>query len=182
VADDKAKVGDSGGPPDAGPVKKKISLIKILILLLILLVAFAGAAGVAWYFLSDIDSSDAGDGSETQAGKPKDGESPQSPVASEEVGTHELKPFIVNLAGDGSYLKVTIALGYGVVEQQKLLEGKSTQIRDAILTILSSKSAKTMSTKHGRMKLKEDIKKALNKLAGLRNVVTSVYFTDFQIL
>ena len=182
MADDKAKDGDSGGQQDAGAVKKKISIVKILILLIIALVVFGGAAVGVLYFLYGMESADTDSGSKTQAGEPKEGDSPQTPVASEEVGTHEFKPFIVNLADNGSYLKVTIALGYGAVEQQKLLEGKSTQIRDAILAILSSKSSKTLSTKHGKMKLKEDIKKALNKLAGLGNVVTSVYFTEFQIL
>ena len=182
MADDKAKVGDSDGPQKAGAVKKKISLVKILILLLILLVAFAGAAAVAWFLLTDFGASEPSDSSKSQAGDPKEGEPRQPPAASDEVGTHELKPFIVNLADAGSYLKITIALGYGAPEHQKLLEDKSTQIRDAILGILASKSAKTVSTKHGKIKLKEDIKKALNKLTGLRNVVSSVYFTDFQIL
>jgi len=180
VADDTAGAEDPGGQQDAGNVKKKISLVKILILLIIALVVLGGAAVGVLYFLYGLESTDSG--SKTQAGEPKQNDSPQTPVASEEVGTYELRPFIVNLADDSSYLKITIALGYGVPEHQKLLESKSTQVRDAILTILSSKSSKTLSTKHGKMKLKEDVKKALNKLAGLRNVITAVYFTDFQIL
>ena len=182
MADEKTKVEDPGATPDAGKVKKKVSLVKILVLVLIIvLVVLAGVFGVL--LLPDLlESAKSGSGTKTQASGPAETDSAQASAPSQELNTYELKPFIVNLAEDGSYLKITVALGYGAVEQQKLLESKSTQIRDAILSILSSNSTKTLSTKHGKIKLKEDIKNALGNIAGLKNVITSVYFTDFQIL
>jgi len=182
VADEKTKVEDPGGKPDAGKVKKKVSLVKILVLVLIIvLVVFGGVVGVL-YFLYGLESADTGSSPKTQASGSGETDSAQTSVPSQELNTYELKPFIVNLADDGSYLKITVALGYGAVEQQQLLESKSTQMRDTILSILSSNSTKTLSTKHGKVKLKEDIKNALGNIAGLKNVITSVYFTDFQIL
>jgi len=183
VADEMTKVGDPGEKPDAGKVKKKISLVKILVLVLIIvLVVIGGALGVL-YFLSGLKSADTGSSPKTQASGPGEtGSAAQTSAPSQELNTYELKPFIVNLADDGSYLKITVALGYGGVEQQKLLESKSTQMRDTILSILSSNSNKTLATKHGKIKLKEDIKNALDNIAGLKNVITAVYFTDFQIL
>ena len=180
MADGKTQTGSSDAQ-NTDQVKKKISLVKILILLLILLVAFAGAGVVAWWLLLGPESAASDDDSKTQPSESED-EPPQAQEDTKEVGTSELKPFIVNLADSGSYLKITIALGFGDAEHKQLLESKSMQVRDAILTVLSSKSSKTLSTKHGKMKLKEDIKKATDKLSDLKNVVTSVYFTDFQIL
>jgi len=165
-----------------GETKKKVSIVKILILLLIAIVVFGGVAAGVLYFLYGLESSDTGGASKTKTSKPQETGAPLTPAASTVVSTYELKPFIVNLADSGSYLKATIALGYGVAEQEPLLKSKSPQIRDAILTILSSKSAKALSTKHGKMKLKDDINKALNQLPDLANVVISVYFTEFQIL
>ena len=178
MADAKTQTGSSDAQ-NANQVKKKISLVKIIILLLILLVVFGGAAAGVLFFLYDSESSDAA--VEPEADKPKEDDPPPPEDGAEDAGTVELKPFIVNLMG-GSYLKVSIALGFGAVEHQAILEGKSVQVRDAILTVLSSKSAKTLSTKHGQMKLKGDIKKSLGKLTDLKNIVTSVYFTEFQIL
>ncbi len=167
---------------NADKVKKKISLVKILVLLVIMLVVFGGAAAGVLYFLYGPESADTNGDTKTQPSESEEGEPSQAQEDTKVVGTSELKPFIVNLADSGSYLKITIALGIGAVEHGQLLDSKAMQVRDAILTVLPSKSSNTLSTKHGQMNLKEDIKKALGKLSDLKNVVTSVYFTDFQIL
>ncbi|MBN1593691.1 MAG: flagellar basal body-associated FliL family protein [Candidatus Coatesbacteria bacterium] len=183
MADDTAQAKESGGQKKPANVKKKISLVKILILLLVLLVAFAGAGlGVWWWLTMGSESADSGGSKDSQSSGTEGDSSSASQGDVQELGTVELQPFVVNLADNSSYLKISIALGYGAVDHEQLLKDKSTQVRDAILTVLSSKSSKTISTKHGKMKLKEDIKSALDKLPNLRNVVTSVYFTDFQIL
>jgi len=159
--------------------KKKVSIVKILILLIIVLVLLGGMAGGAYWFLFIHKAGQAGtEGEAQQSAEPPKKEGPRP---STEAGTFELKPFIVNLADEGAYLKVTIALGYGLEDHKDLLEKHKTQVRDTILTILSSKSVKMISTKHGKMRLKEDIKKALDEEPELRDVVTSVYFTDFVI-
>ena len=171
-----------GSQQGGGETKKKVSIVKILILLLLAIVVFGGVAAGVLYFLYGLESGGTGSASKTETSMPQETKAPLTPAASTVVSTYELKPFIVNLADSGSYLKITIALGYGVVEQEQLLKSKSPQIRDAIFDELSSKSAKALSTKHGKMKLKDDIIKALNRLPGLANVVISVYFTEFQIL
>lgn len=162
--------------------KKKVSLVKILVLLIVVLIVLGGIAVGVLYLLSNMQAEGSSDDKPAASQTPTSEGPATSAAPSKDIGTVEMKPFIVNLAGEGGYLKTTIALGYGVVEQDKLLEERMTQVRDAILTILSSKSAKTISTKHGKLKLKEDIKKALNEIPELRDVITSVYFTDFQIL
>jgi len=164
-------------------VSKKISVVKILVLLIIVLIVM-GAIVVGGLYVLNMGAGEAETETETKTSTEAPPELPQETTAapSKEMGTVELKPFIVNLADEGTYLKVTMALGYGSPEHQKLLEDKITVVRDAILTVLSSKSSQTLATKHGKMKLKEDIKKALNSIHDLRGVVTSVYFTEFQIL
>ena len=165
------------------PVSKRISVVKILVLLIVVLI-LVGAIVVGALYVLNMGASETETEAETTTSTEAPPEPPQEPTTSpsKEMGTVELKPFIVNLADEGSYLKVTMALGYGSPDHQKLLEDKITVVRDAILTVLSSKSSKTLSTKHGKMKLKEDIKKTLNGIHDLRGVVTSVYFTEFQIL
>ena len=182
MAESNAQSQGVGSQEGGGDTKKKVSIVKILILLLLAIVVFGGVAAGVLYFLYGTESSGTGGASKTEAGKPQASEALPTPAVPTVVSTYELKPFIVNLADSGSYLKTTIALGYGVAEQEQLLKSKTPQMRDAILTILSSKSAKALSTKHGKMKLKDDIHKALNQLPGLTNVVVSVYFTEFQIL
>jgi len=181
-----AKKTDAGAegnaqPVSDGAVKKKVSMVKILILLIIALVVLGAIVVGGLYVLTGVNSPET---EEAQAEPTEESSSSEesSPTLSKEISTLELKPFVVNLADKGTYLKITIALGYGAIENEQLLQDKMTNVRDCILTVLSSKSEKTLSTKHGKMKLKEDIKKSLGQLTSIEGVVTSVYFTDFQIL
>lgn len=98
----------------------------------------------------------------------------------EEVGaTLPLEEFLVNVDGSNDhYLKTTIALGLKKNVTEKSMEEKIPLIRDAILSVLSTKSLEELSTERGRSRLKQEIKEHVNKELGSKMIV-KVYFTAF---
>ena len=78
-----------------------------------------------------------------------------------------LDEFLVNLAGGGDhYLRATIALGMkkGITEEQS--KEHVAPVRDAILTVLSSKSLDALSKPQGREELKSELKSKINDATG----------------
>ncbi len=98
--------------------------------------------------------------------------------------TVELDEFVVNLADGSHYAKVTLALGIekplGGGEGGKLQPKLLAPIRDAIITVLSSKSMKQLVSGEGKEKLKKELKEKLNELLG-DEVVKEVYFTSLTL-
>jgi len=95
--------------------------------------------------------------------------------------TLHLDSFVVNLADPDqrSYLRVGIDLGLGRVI------GKDDSVpvalvRDAILGVLSQKTAEDLLGAQGKEKLKDDLQQALNQRAPELDV-REVYFTEFLI-
>jgi flagellar FliL protein len=97
-----------------------------------------------------------------------------------EVGIEmPLDEFLVNLNGGGDhYLKVSLSLGLkkGLTEEEA--KKRIAPMRDAILTVLSSKSLKDLSETKNRDTLKEELKVKINEAAPEEPVV-KVYFTAF---
>lgn len=99
---------------------------------------------------------------------------------SQEVGISlPLEEFLVNLSGGGDhYLRTNISLGMekGLIEEK--LKDHVPAMRDAILSVLGTKTQKDLGTEKGRDDLKEEIKKKVNEAIGEEEVV-KVYFTSF---
>ena len=97
-----------------------------------------------------------------------------------EVGvTVPLEEFLVNLNGASDhYLKTTIALGLkkGLTEEQA--KEHIPAMRDAILSVLQTKSLKELSNPKERETLKDEVKEHVNKAVAEEPVV-KVYFTAF---
>jgi len=97
-----------------------------------------------------------------------------------EVGvTMPLEEFLVNLNGASDhYLKTTIALGLkkGLTEEQA--KEHIPAMRDAILSVLQTKTLKDLSDPKEREALKDDVKSRVNKEVPEEPVV-KVYFTAF---
>ena len=90
-----------------------------------------------------------------------------------------LEEFLVNLNGSSDhYLKTTLALGMkkGLTEEQT--KEHIPAMRDAILSVLQSKSMKDLNSPNDREALKDEIKDRVNKEVGEEPVV-KVYFTAF---
>ena len=98
----------------------------------------------------------------------------------EEVGVSmPLEEFLVNLNGSTDhYLKTTIALGLkkGLAEEQ--VKEHVPAIRDAILSVLQTKTSKELSSPKEREALKDELKEKVNTEVSTSPVV-KVYFTAF---
>jgi flagellar protein FliL len=93
-----------------------------------------------------------------------------------------LDPFVVNLA-DGSgkrYLRATVQLELAPEQVVETYDQRLPQIRDVVLTILSTKGFEDIRTVDGKMSLRTEIITRLNELFNNESVV-NIYFTDFVI-
>ena len=110
-------------------------------------------------------------------GNPEDKEKKKEKA---EIGiSMPLEEFMVNLNGGGEhYLRTTIALGLkkGVTEEQ--MKEHIPPMRDAILSILSSKTLSDLDKTKGREHIKSEIKEKVNDAVENEPVV-KVYFTTF---
>ena len=93
-----------------------------------------------------------------------------------------LDPFIVNLIDDDGkrYLKVTMQLELDSEKLNEEVTNKMPQIKDTIITVLSSRSTDDLLTVEGKFKLKEQILTRVNVLLKT-GVVKNVYFVEFVI-
>ncbi len=93
-----------------------------------------------------------------------------------------LDEFLVNLSDPGSdhFLKVTVGLELDKEKGKtaESLKEQTPEIRDAILTSLSSETRDQVAPESGREKLKAQIKKNVNEALGEEDV-KNVYFTNF---
>lgn len=95
-----------------------------------------------------------------------------------------LESFIVNLkdnTGSGKrYLKATIELEVAGEAEKKKLEGSKAQMKDTILTLLSSRTFEEIVTVEGKLDLKQAVLFQINQMLG-GNIVQRIYFTEFIV-
>lgn len=161
---DEPKEGEA--QPEAPPKKKG----KLLIIIIIVVVLLLAGGGGAFFFLK---KSGGGEGKDAKK---------EAEKKAEEVVMYPIEPFVVNLTdqGGGKFLKVTLQLelanaGPTTAEKTK---AKNPQLRDAIITLLTSKSAETLVSPEGKLQLKDEISVRANQILG-ENSVKNVYLTEF---
>lgn len=158
----------------AAPKKSKAKLI-IIIFVSILILALLAIGGFIVY------KQVSGDG-----GKSSDKKTAEETTAEDEgamIGVvTPLDPFIVNLSDTAGkrYLKITIQLELSDELLNQELHNKMPQIKDSVITVLSSKTSDDVLTIEGKFKLKEQILARINKLLKT-GVVKNVYFVEFVI-
>jgi flagellar FliL protein len=172
------------------PVPAKKSKLKLL--LMALLIPLLGAGGFfGWRYFSPApaaaapkhegtaDEPAAAEESESSGGEHGEGErGSQSTVLN-------FEPFLVNLADKeiSRYLRVTIRLqmaSKGAAEKVASADVLTSQMRDTILAILSSRNSEQVITADGKTQLKAEIAEKLNSfLPG--KPVKAVFFTDFVV-
>ncbi len=93
-----------------------------------------------------------------------------------------LDPVIVNIAGDGyaRLLKVKVELECESVAVREEAEARLPQIRDGILTLVSSKQLADVTGFEGKALLKDDLRDRINQLLEVGSV-QSVLFTEFVV-
>ena len=93
-----------------------------------------------------------------------------------------LEPFLANLADESGsrYLKTTIQVEFFAAEPPPAFDARMPQIRDAVLTLLTSKSFADIRTPAGKESLRDDVIDRLNHVLQTASV-KAVYFTEFIV-
>ncbi|MFN3531398.1 MAG: flagellar basal body-associated FliL family protein [Candidatus Brocadia sp.] len=101
----------------------------------------------------------------------------------EELMIVPIETVIVNLSGSGGrrYLKAKINLEASDGEVKKKIEAKFVQIKDRLISILSSKTLEDVEGLEGQDNLRKEIKDAVDVILKVEGGVLQVYFTEFVI-
>src|SRR2546427_4410184 len=93
-----------------------------------------------------------------------------------------LDPFIANLADeDGKrYLKATLQVEFFASRVPDEFTARVPQMRDLVLTLLTSKLFAEVRTPEGKAVLRDEIINRMNRTVG-RDLVKAVYFTEFIV-
>jgi len=162
------------------PEKAKKKGSSKLLLIVGLLVALVGSAGGAWFLgLVHLGAN------KTHEPLPEaTAEAEKSSVATGQGpgALASLDPFIANLSDEGGnrYLKATFQLEFLGKSVPETFNSRAPQIRDTLLTLLSSKSFDEIRTPEGKQELREEIIKRVNQALD-RDQVKAVYFTEFIV-
>jgi flagellar FliL protein len=184
--------GNKATPPAEAPkpAKSKLRLI-LLVLVPALVVGAGGYVGWSYFKMHKANAaSNTGARSENPAGeesgqfKKGTGDTKGKPGTGEGA-TLTLEPFLVNLADKDTsrYLKTTIQVlvpSKEVVEKISSAGVYTPKMRDAILSILTTKVADDVITPDGKQKLKKEIIEKLNEFLP-EKAATDVFFTDFVV-
>ncbi len=148
--------------PEGGEVKEEKQGSKKLIIIIAIAAVIAIAGGFFTYT--------------KLIAKGKDGGHKKEEV--KKTALIPLDPFVVNLAEQGRFLKVTMQLELSDETHQAMATEKVPQFRDAIITLISSKSAEALSSPEGKIQLKDELLLRLNQAAG-KDIFKNIYFTEF---
>ncbi|MBZ0156342.1 MAG: flagellar basal body-associated FliL family protein [Alphaproteobacteria bacterium] len=147
------------------PKKKKGK--NMLLVIIVAVAVLAGGAGAFFFF--------------TKSG----GEKAQKKESAEEAKKEDgvmvaLDPFVVNLSDNNGnrFLKVTMQLEVAGPALMEKAKNKNPQIRDAIITLLTSKTSDLLMSPEGKLQLKDEVNIMANQILG-NNSVKNVYLTDF---
>ena len=144
----------------------------LLIIIIIAVLLLGGGGFGAYWFLLRTPPPTAEELAEIEAAKTPE------PVI---LPVFALKPFVVNLADKKRrYLKVTMKLELSNEELLEEIDKRRAQLRDVVLTLLSSKTASEIGTLEGKFLLRQDIIKRVN-VNLVTGKVTKVYWEEFVI-
>ncbi|HDG97732.1 MAG TPA: flagellar basal body protein FliL [Desulfobacterales bacterium] len=153
--------------------KKGLPMKLIILILLVFILAgggfFAFKSGMLYKFL--------GKGEKEAAAKKTE------EVTKPDIGPiYPMETFIVNLMDPMGkrYLKVTLELELSKEELRSEMDKRLPQLRDAILTLLSSKTFKDIGDLSGKYQLRAEILATLNRYLKTGKV-NNVYFTEFIV-
>ncbi len=165
-------------PKEGEAAKPKGSKLWILIAVLAVIVTGDLAIRVLGYFKSNRNtesSSSAQPGTETQR--------PTAEKKGEVKATLPLEPFLVNLADKENvrFLKATFQLGLAEKSGEEAKDPVSVAaMRDAIISILSSKTSDQILTPEGKDKLRDEIRGRLATIAP-KMKIQEIFIVEFVI-
>lgn len=186
--------------------KKKGSKLPLILGLVVLLAAGGGAA---WWFgllpfghkADDAEQAEGGHGGSGESEKAAAGEHAKAAAGEHGKsaekgkggghgggaeagagGMRPLDPFLANLADETSsrYLKLSLQVEFVDAEPPAAFDARLPQIRDVILTLVTSKTFADIRTPEGKERLREDVIDRINHVIA-QDAVKSVYFTEFIV-
>lgn len=160
---------DKGDPRKGGGKKRLILILGIFLFI-------AGGAGAVFFFAPGLVKGLPLLGTKEVPKERKE------KAHSKQGFIYDLDPFLVNLADTDSsrYLKIRINIESGEPKENEGIKERLPRLRDAILSLLSSKTYREIYESEGKKKLKEEIiQRANQSLTGFQ--VKDVYFTEFVI-
>lgn len=94
----------------------------------------------------------------------------------------ELQPFVVNLADreDSRYLRMSVSIGVGETKEEKPDPILMTRVRNAMLAVLTTKTADEILTPQGKSVLRKELLKAA-RAAIEEPQIEAIYITDFIV-
>ena len=94
----------------------------------------------------------------------------------------ELQPFVVNLADkeESRYLRMRVSLGIGETKEEKPDPILMTRVRNAMLAVLTTKTADEILTQEGKSILRKELLKAA-RAAIEEPHIEAIYITDFIV-
>jgi len=95
---------------------------------------------------------------------------------------YSLGTFVVNLNDPvrRSYLKIKADLELSNDKASQLVEERLPQLRDTIILILSSKNFEDILSIEGKMRLRQELLRELNRRLG-KDTIKTMYFTEFVV-
>ncbi len=162
---------------DAAPKKKGLPPIVLYAIIGVVVLAAGFFAGKS-FFGAASDRSPSSTEAKKEKKEKKEGKGEKEGAAT----VFKVDNVIVNPAGTGGtrYLSASMAFDVGSAETMKLLEERQPLIRDALITILGSKTIEQLSDPKQKEITRFQIKKRVEQLLSIDDVA-AVYFTDFII-
>lgn len=172
--------------------KKKKGKLFLMIGLVVVLIAGGGGGFYLWSKSRAADEnaeSKTKGKSDSKKKKNADEESGESDSAETDLPddadvkhVFELQPFIVNLSDVDSarYLRMTVSLGVGEEGGEKPDPLFLTRVKNAMLTVLTTKKSEDVLSVEGKTKLRQELLKAA-QAASEKPRVEAIYITDFIV-
>lgn len=181
---------ESAGNEASPPRKFNFKIVAIGVVALLLLgggaalffFKFAGHSGTKGPEKTEEKAKSAKKVTPTPEPAKKDGEEYS---ADELAGVVVVKPTVVNLADTDAnrFIRIGVSLGASVKELTEKYEKDpliQSQVQDAIISVLSSKTSQELLSPDGKKKLKKELRDRLNtKLEG--SPIVTVFFTEFLV-
>lgn len=175
---DSAEVDAAEAEEGQSKKKKKKGLPSIVIYAGIAVIMIVAGYFAGTKFLGSADKAGKGANAETKdQGEGEDGE--EVSVATEMI---ELEDIIVNPAGTGGTRFLAVSIGFEISGSKtaQLFEAKMAMVRDALISILGSKTIEQLSDAREKEITRYQIKKRVEYLLKTKNL-EAVYFTNFVL-
>ncbi|NWF97656.1 MAG: flagellar basal body-associated FliL family protein [Nitrospirae bacterium] len=158
--------GQAAGVDEVHSEKPKKGKLKIIIIAAIVLIIGLGSGFAAYTMFL---------GKKTKAA---DANHEKAPAENAKIELLALDPFVMNLAEQNRFLKLSLQFELADKAYQQMATEKIPLLRDAIIILVSSKSYTSVTTPEGKFQLKDEILLRANQAMG-KDVFKNLYFTEF---